>query len=408
MIKPLKIAVVFDQVIEDGGGYQQSLNAALLIKKISDSIVDPVFITTRDANVEILRGYGIEAVYLSFSAFQIAFNKMKRIFIGQLWVLRLLHRLSGHNQLERQFADYGIDLVYFLSPSLLAINLECLNYMTTVWDLSHLEDPEFPEIRERYEFENREYFYKNVLPKASGIIVDSIDGKNNVCRFYGISDDRVTVIPFSPALGTVISDDEYRKGFIDIKEKYQLKMPYVFYPAQLWAHKNHIYILEGLKILKEKYGYTVGVIFAGGNKGNFEYLCQQVNSYDIVDRVRFAGFVPNEEMPYLYKQSLALVMPTYFGPTNLPPLEAMRLGVPVLYSNKNGLKNQTDGAALLLDLQDPESMALHIVNLLEDSQLSLSLKELGFAKINEFSEIACVQSMEKIFTKFQRKRICWE
>ena len=76
--------------------------------------------------------------------------------------------------------------------------------------------------------------------------------------------------------------------------------------------------------------------------------------YNLEDQVRFTGFVSNEEINYLYSQSLALVMPTYFGPTNIPPLEAFKLNVPVLYSDLPGLRDQVNDAALLLNLNDPK------------------------------------------------------
>ena len=59
---------------------------------------------------------------------------------------------------------------------------------------------------------------------------------------------------------------------VDIKKKYKLDMPYVFYPAQFWAHKNHIYLLEGLKSLEDNFGLKVGAIFSGGDKGNLDFI----------------------------------------------------------------------------------------------------------------------------------------
>jgi glycosyltransferase involved in cell wall biosynthesis len=48
--------------------------------------------------------------------------------------------------------------------------------------------------------------------------------------------------------------------------------------------------------------------------------------------VKFLGFVPSEHMRGLYEGALGVVMPTYFGPTNLPPLEAWALDKPLIYS----------------------------------------------------------------------------
>jgi len=59
------------------------------------------------------------------------------------------------------------------------------------------------------------------------------------------------------------------------------------------------------------------------------------------------GFVPIEDMRGLYEGSLAIVMPTYFGPTNIPPLEAWTLEKPLIYSTH--LAEQAGDAALLID-----------------------------------------------------------
>jgi glycosyltransferase involved in cell wall biosynthesis len=50
-------------------------------------------------------------------------------------------------------------------------------------------------------------------------------------------------------------------------------------------------------------------------------------------------------------------MPTYFGPTNIPPLEAMELGCPVIVSNKYAMCEQVGDAGLLCDPDSPEDIA---------------------------------------------------
>ena len=97
-----------------------------------------------------------------------------------------------------------------------------------------------------------------------------------------------------------------------VRTRYKLDVPYVFYPAQFLAHKTHVFVLEGLKCLESAYGLRVGAIFSGGDQGNLEYVRKCVKKCGLSDRVRFAGFVSNEEIPDLYQQSVALVMPTYF------------------------------------------------------------------------------------------------
>ena len=54
--------------------------------------------------------------------------------------------------------------------------------MTTVWDLAHRDDPEFPEVRWGNHFEERENHYRTTLPRAVAVIVDSEVGKDNVVK----------------------------------------------------------------------------------------------------------------------------------------------------------------------------------------------------------------------------------
>ena len=116
--------------------------------------------------------------------------------IQDKYVYKILTLFSKKSPFEKYLYEKNIDLVYFLSPTNWALDLDSLNYIYTVWDLSHRDDPEFPEVRENREFDNRENKFFNVLPKAVAIIVDSELGKNNLIRRYCIDDKRVFVVPF--------------------------------------------------------------------------------------------------------------------------------------------------------------------------------------------------------------------
>lgn len=402
---PIRLAVIFNQPILLGGGYQQSLNAALLTRKLPSELVQPIFFTTRKENVAGLREYGINAIYLrSWPVPRILRSRLRKLIEKLLGISRYFLVLDPF---EKQLLDQNIDLVYFLDPASLARHLVRLNYITTVWDLCHRDDPEFPEVRWGGEFEARENNYRAILPRAIAVLVDSEQGRGNIVRRYGIDTERVWVMPFEAAQGSQISDDDYSSGFIDIRPKYKLDVPYVFYPAQFWAHKNHVYLLEGLKILEDRYDRKIGAIFAGCDQGNLDYVKEYVDKLSLQDRVRFAGFVPNSEIPYLYRQSLALVMPTYFGPTNLPPLEAFHLGVPVLYPDKAGLRDQVAGAALLIDLKNPSTMADYLARLVSDVNLREGLISAGRLRLESYTDVNRLQVLESIIKDFQWRRACW-
>ena len=398
-LKPLRVAIIFDQQLHAGGGYQQAINAALIANKISNELANVFFFTTIEENINILSSYGINAKFIKITNFAKIKNYFRKNFLNTHF-LKFIKKIEKYSLFEKNLIDKKIDIVYFLSPSNLALNLDELNYIITVWDLCHRDNPEFPEVRFNREIENRDLMYNMVLPRATAILADSEYGKINLINRYGIDSERIKVMPFQPGVITNQKDN-------NMKLNYKLSVPYIFYPAQFWSHKNHVYLLQGLSILAKDYGIRLGAIFSGTEKNNLSYIKNYVKELDLENYIRFTGFLPNEEIVNLYKKSVALVMPSYFGPTNLPPLEAFNLGVPVLYPDIGGLKDQVGDAALLIDLKNPKSMALHLKNLMEDTQLRKKLIAAGYNRLKYFDNFNRLEILNKILEDFRYKRICW-
>jgi glycosyltransferase involved in cell wall biosynthesis len=404
---PVKLAVIFDQLLSVGGGYQQALNIACQVTKIDSNYCKPIFFTNHHQNISILKSHGIDCHFLGISIFGRAILKVRGIINSQR-LFRNKTNIFGLNKFERILLRNKVDLVYFISPSSWANYLERLNFIITVWDLCHRDQLEFPEIRVNRTFEERELSYHSSLIKATAVIADSDLGKENIIRRYGVDEERIHVMSFSPALGIKEYVSTKNNSSINIKEKYKIDGEYIFYPAQFWAHKNHIYILQGLQVLNSKYGIRLNAVFSGNDGGNLKYVKKRAQELDLLDQVFFIGFIDDEELPHFYQGSIALVMPTYFGPTNIPPLEAFVLGVPVLYSDLPGLRDQVEGAALLMDLLDPESMAINLNKLINDMDFKEALIKSGHAKILTYKYNNQLNILENICHIFQRKYISWD
>ena len=405
-MRSIKIAVYLDQKLRAGGGYQQALNMILLFKSLSVDNCSIHYVTSHKNNVALLKSYGLEADYFPMPKWLEIVLRWRRSVTYPPFV-KLIRRLAGRNTFEAYFVKNNVDLIYFLSPSEQALNLECLNYCFTVWDLCHRDDPEFPEVRNDRQFERREELYHQALPKATAVFADSEIGKSNIVKRYGIDDERVHILPFSPsvAVNSIVEDQDQHEN---MKHKYGLDCDYVFYPAQFWAHKNHVYILQAIAQLEREYDICLGAIFSGGGStAQVNYVKGVAVELGLADRICFAGFVSNEEMPLLYLQSLALVMPTYFGPTNLPPLEAFRLGVPVCYPDKHGLREQVGDAALLMNLENPGCLATHLAELIQNDRLREDLISKGKIRFNQLDRFDRAAILENVFRSFYVRRQCW-
>jgi len=396
----MRIGVILESGLYSGGGYQQELSVALLLKKHQgDDSLKFIFYTSDKKNMDVLRACGIDAAYFR----KYSFCNIVSLAFFQGWKARKVFHAFRMivSSFERTLLKDGIDFVYFLKPSFLSLVLSKMNYMITVWDLCHRDHPEFPEVGFGGEYEYREYIYNNALKKATAILTDSSLGRLNVVRRYGCDMDHVHEARFFPLLDNSKSID------LDIKAKYSIKNPYVFYPAQLWPHKNHIYILDALKCLQTKFGVAVDAVFSGTDRGNLNYVHNYACKIGLSDRVHDVGFVPDSEVKAFYKQALALVMPTYFGPTNIPPLEAFALGCPVCYSDLPGLKDQVRDAAFLMDLNDPEILAQHLMTILNDPKAVQMKIQRGYQILSEWTEDDYWKVLRRIFENYFFKMKCW-
>ena len=342
-----------------------------------------------------------------------------RIVVYRLNFLRNLHAALTRNfflysrasrrgfkesYLDGLLRAHGIDLVYCPAPLYLCRDLIFHSFIMTVWDLCHRDWPEFPEASYGREFEAREELYQHCLNKAVAVITESETGKRNVQARYGVQPERTVALPFPlpPWVGKTANT------LPDIQSKYRIEGRYIYYPAQFWPHKNHTYLLEGLALLEKTHGITLGAVFTGADKGNLQVVLAQARALGIADRVNYLGFVPPEDMAALYRGgAVALVMPSYFGPTNIPPLEAFALNCPVCYPDLPGLRDQVGDAAFLLDLDNPASMVEQLLRIFSDSALVAQKAEAGRRIVEQCSAGNFWLGLNAIFEKYFAIRSRW-
>ena len=393
--KKLHIALIFSGDEEIGGGFQQQLTTILELKQLNNYKFT-VFVFSKE-NIAKLQVHNIKPIFIKEKYLE----KVFRYLLRQNWAYYFVEKYKIMSPFEKILIRNDIDLAYFLSPNGLSFDLVKINYITTVWDLSHRDTPEFAEGYTYRKFEQREILYNKSLIKSIAIITDSNRGKINIIRRYGVDENRVYPVSFLP------SKDSNNTNSIAVKKKYGIEENYIYYPAQFWSHKNHVYIIDAIAILKRR-NIEITAIFSGSDQGNLNYVLEYAKNIGVRNHIEYLGYVPGEDIYSLYKQALALVMPTYFGPTNIPPLEAFSIGVPVIYSDLPDLKEQVGDAALLCDLNNPESLANHIKSLLQSDNLRSSLIEKGQKRLKELQEVNIVKVVENIFDEYAVKLKSWE
>jgi glycosyltransferase involved in cell wall biosynthesis len=276
-------------------------------------------------------------------------------------------------------------------------------FLAVVWDLQHRLQPFFPEVSLNGEWLRREEFYSQVLRRAAFVVVGTQAGKSEVQTFYGVPEDRIRLLPHpTPAFAL---DETVTNS--DLLTKYNLPRDYVFYPAQFWSHKNHIAILQALHHLNEKENLRLPVVFTGSDRGNEQYVRSMANKLQLNDQIFFLGHVSRETLQALYRNALALCYVSFFGPENLPPLEAFGLGCPVIAANVPGASEQLGDAAILISPVDEIEIAQALKLLHNDRSTREDFIRRGKERARRFTGRDFAKGLFALLDEFESIRRCW-
>lgn len=330
---------------------------------------------------------------------------IKRIRLKLLRTLKIPKRRAESEEgvltsLSSAVDKFNIELMWFLTPAFENVNIP---YIYTVWDLQHRLQPFFPEVSiSGWTWSEREQLYSKVLPRAAYILTGTEEGRREIIQFYNIDSERIRVLPLpTPSFCFKVDDCN------NIVSNFDSGIPFLFYPAQFWPHKNHICLLYSLKLLKEKYELHFNIILTGSDKGNLEYVKKMINELNLEDSVKIYGFVHFDELVRLYRSALALVFPSFFGPDNLPPLEAFALGCPVIASNVPGACDQLGDAAFLVDMRNEEDIAIAVKTLFDNKKVREEMIARGRKRALRWTATDYVKSINDIFNEFSKYRRCW-
>jgi glycosyltransferase involved in cell wall biosynthesis len=285
------------------------------------------------------------------------------------WRNYVSHMHSPSNRLQAENCDLWI----FPGPSRFA-SIFPGRSLIAVHDLMHRYESHFPEVGERGEYRRRERLYGNICRSAAGVLVSSECGRDHVQECYGLTDQKIFIQPFT---STVYADDH--EDQTDVVERYRLPQKFLLYPAQFWQHKNHRRLLGALARAYNRCP-DVALVLCGGFRLEYKEVSQFARMNGLEHVVHFLGYVPDRDVTSLYRRARALIYPSFFGPANIPPLEAFALGCPVAAADVYGAREQLGGAALLFDPTSESEMADAMEVLWRDDGLCRRLRQCGLTR----------------------------
>ncbi len=302
------------------------------------------------------------------------------------------HHSFEHYILGLEVANMGLDVLHspdFIPPK--RNPLARFKTVITVHDLAFLIYPHFlTKKAARYYGQ-----IDRAVRRADHIIAVSKSTKEDIGRFLGVRDSKVTVIyeAANPVYKPMPKEEAWKKAH---KLYPNLSRDFLLFVGTLEPRKNIPTLLEAYKILQDRYKLNeIKLVLAGSPGWLFDEIFQKVQDLNLEKDVLFLGRVPTSALVALYNAALALVHPAHYEGFGLPTLEAMACGTPVVTTNVSSLPEVVGDAAILVSPDDAEEMAVAMWRVISDEGLRDTLSKKGLNRAKAFSwEKAAKETLE--------------
>lgn len=366
----MKLGIIITTGPENGGTYFYSISILNALRNFGMGYEIFVFYDSNELPVD---EYQLsDWILIKYPKNDTKIIKLLRFLsLTELGIFRNLS--SGRHSLLKK---YNLDLVICPSTTLAAYWCK-IPYIVAVHDVYHRYSyPGNSFLKEPF----RDQQWRIASKNAEIVMVESDLGKIQLQEAYNIPDARIRKQPTGPAPFIWNFKPEMQQI---IREKYKLPENYVFYPGGFNPGKNQKCIVQAIAHLKQVNNIEIHALFAGPYNPYCDEIKQMSVNLDIENLIHILGLVPDDDMVYLYKNALALIMASYTGPTNMPIWEAFAAGCPVISSNAGEMPDQVGDAGMLFDPSDSTQLSVFIQKVFLDSKFRTEMIVRGYKRIEQ-------------------------
>jgi glycosyltransferase involved in cell wall biosynthesis len=259
----------------------------------------------------------------------------------------------------------GVDLLH--APVNIGPLVRPCRLVVTVHDLSFVLYPEtFPPMQRLYQRTMARWTARH----ADRIVAVSESTRADLVRYFHVPAERVTVVPngvdpaFRPLPPAEIDAFRRRRG---LPERFLLSV------GTVQPRKNIPRLLEALARVPG----APPLVLCGGRGWYYDAIYATIERLELADRVHLAGFVPQAELPLWYNAATCFVCPSLYEGFGFPVLEALACGTPAIVSRASSLPEVAGDAAILVDPQDVEGLAVALARVLQQPDVAASLRAAG-------------------------------
>jgi len=351
----VRIGFWFDAPAEYSGGINYIKNILYALSLVNDDSVCPYIFFSKDIPKNI------EEQFTPFA--KVVKTKILQRGSVPWFIHKILYKVFGSmiliNKLLKSYEIKILSHVWFLYKGRIPFRV-----IGWIPDFQYLHLPDFfPGIDT-----NKETRKNQKIISQSDIVI--LSSHNSFLDFKRIAEtehlSRGRVLQFVSQPGNKSSAEKVT--IESLKEKYGFEGNFFFLPNQFWAHKNHILVLQAIKLLKDK-GIDILLLCTGTKRDlrikHTEYIDgihEFIKNNNIQDQVKILGHIDYNEVLIMMKNSLAVVNPSHFEGWSSSVEEAKSMGKPIILSNIDVHLEQNPSNGRYFDPDD----AIGLSQILED------------------------------------------
>lgn len=255
-------------------------------------------------------------------------------------------------------------------------------FVATIHDASVMHG--FSVVKQAY----KRRLYPWALKRARATVAISQFAKSEAVRHFAVPPERITVIPSGPGFTSVGEAGGGRDLGPDGS--------YLLYVGNLTASKNLPFLVRAFE--RAELPHTL--VLAGRPGEDFHALDSAVRAAR--RPIRMIHDASDAELDLLYRNAVALLLPSRYEGFAFTPLEAMARRCPVLASDIPALREVSGAGAMLLPVDDEEAWAVAMKRVATDPALRESLTTRGTGHVATYSWQATARRLCGLFLSVNR------
>jgi len=236
----------------------------------------------------------------------------------------------------------------------------------------------------------KNWLFKRSILSANHIITISEHSRQDLIKQFHVPEKNISVTPLGVDAHyfTVVSCEDRKR----VLNAYQLSPGFFLFIGTLQPRKNIDTILNAHALLPVSLRKRHPMVIIGRDGWGVEPLIHRIRQLEQEGTVRWLDYVPKADVMALLQSACGLTFVSLYEGFGLPILEAFAANCPVIASNTTSIPEVAGDAAILVNPLDDMALSQAMMQLTEDENLILTLKEKGKIRAATYTWNACAKA----------------